>query len=258
MIDQFQLGDPCESEVEDALKSAFFPTKVQGIRLKISGKVDFLRKFVPNSDSTPARVVTPRPDIVYGYHTGPYGPFLNAQNLPVEMWKDISTVNNFSLAFPFLVVEIKAEGHVNGNPWVAMNQCLGGSTTCVNVVHQLNQLLMEYPGAKPIDDVCFGIAMDQRTATLFVAWKGGELKYNTRAIAHFLLICPEHFIRLRKMVKNIVDWGANERLKGIQGALDFLVEEIRKAGSSAAKCRTPPEASKDADRASKRTRRTKG
>ncbi|KAK7751162.1 hypothetical protein SLS62_006846 [Diatrype stigma] len=241
--EDLQHGDPSESEVQDALTSMFFPFEVGNMTLKKSGKVDFLRKFVPNSDSTPAIVVTPRPDIVYGYSARSPGPLSQAQQLSVQNWADISTVNNFSLTFPFVVVEIMAEGHANGNPWVAVSQCLGGYKTCVNVVLQLNQLLMDSTGANTVNDASFGIVMDQKSDTVLVAWKGDELKYLTWELGSFLLGRPKDSIQFRKIVKNIMDWGGNQRLKEIQDALDLIAEENRKAASSAARSRSPPEAS---------------
>lgn len=87
---------------------------------------------------------------------------------------------------------------------------------------------MKYPGAKPINDVSFGMATDHRVATLFVAWKGDNPEFLTQELDSFFLKRQEDFIRLRKIMKNILDWGANERLKEIQDALDFLAKAKQK------------------------------
>ena len=252
ILDDLQCGGSNENTVHEYLVETFFPFKeVREKNLKKDGKTELFRRFVPDSNSSPAKVVTPRPDMVYGYDAGSQGPFSEAQRLSVGDWTEASTVNNLGLAFPFFIIELKAGGHVNGNIWVATNQCLGGSTTCVNVVDRLNQLLAEYPGSKSIDDTSFSIAMDQRTATIYVSWKGEELKYFTREVDTFLLKHPTQFLRFRKIVKNILDWGAEKRLEEIRAALDYIIEEDRKAVSLAAKARSQPEAYEGLDEAPK-------
>jgi hypothetical protein len=41
------------------------------------------------------------------------------------------------LGFPFLAIEFKGDGPL----WVATNQCLGASATCVNISEKLNKQL---------------------------------------------------------------------------------------------------------------------
>lgn len=93
--------------------------------------------------------------------------------------------------------------------------------------------------------------MDQRTATIYVSWRGEELKYFTREVDTFLLKHPTQFLRFRKIVKNILDWGAEKRLEEIRAALDYIIEEDRKAVSLAAKARSQPEAYEGLDEAPK-------
>lgn len=252
ILDDLQCGGSNQNTIHEYLLETFFPYKeAREKNLKKDGKTEFFRRFVPDSSSSPAKVATPRPDMVYGYDAGSQGPFSEAQRLSVGGWTEASTVNNLGLAFPFFIIELKAGGHVNGNIWVATNQCLGGFTTCVNVVHRLNQLLAKYPGSKIMEDTSFSIAMDQRTATIYVSWRGEELKYFTREVDTFLLKHPTQFLRFRKIVKNILDWGAEKRLEEIRAALDYIIEEDRKAVSLAAKARSQPEAYEGLDEAPK-------
>ncbi|KAK7943516.1 uncharacterized protein PG986_012629 [Apiospora aurea] len=87
------------------------------------------------------------------------------------------------------------------------------------------------PGPQ-VDDAIFSIAANQYTAELLVSYlasdKDGDDCYYTRRVASFLLSDPDHFIKFRRYVKNIVDWGKGHRLRQILAALDYLVELERK------------------------------
>ena len=47
--------------------------------------------------------------------------------------------NTQGLVYPFFVIEFKADGPGgSGSMWVATNQCLGGSASCVKIAERLN------------------------------------------------------------------------------------------------------------------------
>ncbi|KAM5371674.1 hypothetical protein ACJZ2D_007954 [Fusarium nematophilum] len=69
-----------------------------------------------------------------------------------------------------------------------------------------------------------------------------NVDYYTANFESLSLQNPEHHIRFRQYVRNIVNWGAGVRLQGIRQALDQLQEESKKAASRAAKSRPPPTA----------------
>jgi hypothetical protein len=137
--------------------------------------------------------------------------------------------NNQGLMYPFFIIEFKGNG---GDLWVATNQCLGGSTLCINIAERLNR--------KPVDSTAFSIAMNGTEARLYISWKHNELDYYMQKVKSFLLQDPEHYIEFRKHVKNIIDWGKDKRLNEIREPLDALLEESRKRASEAAKSRPPP------------------
>lgn len=78
--------------------------------------------------------------------------------------------------------------------------------------------------------------MNGTEARLFISWKQQDL-FNVQKVRSFALQEPDHFIEFRKYVRNIIDWGRDERLRSIQAALDTLIEEGRKA---TLKARPPP------------------
>lgn len=82
--------------------------------------------------------------------------------------------------------------------------------------------------------------MSGTEARLYVSWKHSELDYYIRNVDSFCLQTPKDYVKFRKYVLNIIDWGKNNRLKEIRDSLDNLLEESRRRTSEAAKSRRPP------------------
>ena len=134
------------------------------------------------------------------------------------------------------------DSRAHGSLWVATNQCLGGSASCVNIAERLNRQLRQCDNQeiKPIDSAAFSIAMNGTEARLYISWKHNELDYYVRKVDSFLLQKDRDYIDFRKHMLNIIDWGKGKRLKQIRDSLDILVEENRKTASQQAKSRPPP------------------
>ncbi|KAG9236262.1 hypothetical protein BJ875DRAFT_503484 [Amylocarpus encephaloides] len=146
--------------------------------------------------------------------------------------------NSQDLIYPFFVTEFKADGPGgSGSLWVATNQCLGASVSCVNVAECLNRQLRRCKSDKvqPIDSAAFSIAMSGTEARLYISWKHNELDYYMRKVKSFSLQEPEQYVEFRKHVRNIIDWGKDWRLKEIRKSLDSLLEGNRKIASQLAK-----------------------
>ncbi|KAK6853756.1 hypothetical protein PG995_010568 [Apiospora arundinis] len=231
-----------EAQVERWFQSRVFPDETMiNDGLEVIPKSTF-QHCIPNSSSE-HKVSKPIPDLVYGYANNPgMTPFTDAQLIAGErMDPNMGGVDTHGvLSFPFFVIEYKGDGQVNGNPWVATNQCLGGSAVCTEAVNRLNSLLKNYPAARPVGNMAFSIAVSQCNAHLYVSWKSDELKYYTRMASVFCLELPEHFLDFRRHVKNILDWGKGPRLRDIQAAFDTILEEDRKIASDKAKQRSAP------------------
>ncbi|KAK8042955.1 hypothetical protein PG994_013438 [Apiospora phragmitis] len=138
--------------------------------------------------------------------------------------------------------------------WVATNQCLGGSATCTEAVSRLNYL-QQYPGARPVGNMAFSIAMNQASAELYVSWKTDELEYYMREAAAFYLKRPKGFLEFRRYVRNILDWGKGPRLEDLQEAFDTVLEEDRKIASAQAKQRPAPSSASGSSASLKRPQR---
>ncbi|KAH8759497.1 hypothetical protein F5883DRAFT_648095 [Diaporthe sp. PMI_573] len=230
-----------EPEVEDYFTGKIFPKPGASDTLKRSDRQPMAKHAVPSSDPS-LKVSTPVPDMLYGYNR--HAAFPRQQSQLISMGTGM-VANNQSLIYPFFVIEFKSDGPSGaGSLWVATNQCLGGSTSCVKIAERLNDQLRgcKSDNIKPIDSAAFSIAMSGTEARLHVSWKHNELAYYMANVESFLLQKPADYIEFRKYVRNIIDWGKHKRLNEIRDSLDSLLEEGRKRTSQAAKSRQPPPA----------------
>lgn len=126
------------------------------------------------------------------------------------------------LMYPFLAIEFTGE---SGSLWVATNRCLVASASCVKIAEYLNFLLSlrrERSKVEPIDSTVFSIAMNGTEARLYVTWKD-RIGFNMQKVDSFILQKPKDHIEFRNHVENIIDWGKDQRLKGIQDAVDAVM-----------------------------------
>ena len=222
-----------EPDVEDCFRTRIFPDRDPGDSLERSDRQPMAKHTVPSTGSG-LKISTPVPDMLYGYREEA---FAQQQAQLISMGTEM-VANNQSqgLVYPFLVVEFKGDG---GNMWVATNQCLGGSASCVNIAENLNRRLRQCKSdlVHPIDSAAFSIAINGVEARLYISWKENELDYYMANIGWFLVQDPEQYLKFRKYVRNIIDWGRDGRLEGIRKSLDSLLEESQKTELSAGRRR---------------------
>ena len=238
-----------EPDVEDYFKSKIFAKPEPLGSLKRIDKIPMAKHIVPDVGSK-LKVSIPVPDMLYGYNSIGAFPQQQAQ---LRFMGNEMVANSQDLIYPFFVIEFKADGPGGyGSLWVATNQCVGASVSCVNVTERLNRQLRQCKSDKvqPIDSAAFSIAMSGTEARLYISWKHNELDYYMRKVKSFSLQEPEQYVEFRKHVRNIIDWGRDKRLKEIQNSLDSLLEENRKMASQDASSRhfsiSSPNASPDA------------
>ncbi|TAQ85520.1 hypothetical protein B7494_g6176 [Chlorociboria aeruginascens] len=240
-----------EPAVENYFKANIFPEPGRSDSLKRIDKNPIAKQVVPSVGSN-LKVSTPVPDMLYGYNR--LGAFPQQQTQLISMGTEI-IANSQGLIFPFFVIEFKADGPGgSGSMWVATNQCLGGSASCVNIAERLNRQLRQCKNkeVRPINSAAFSIAMNGTEARLYVSWKHDELKYYMQKIDSFLLQKPKDYVEFRRYVRNIIDWGKDKRLKEIRDSLDNLLEENRKIASQQAKSRPPPSSNDSASSSSQK------
>lgn len=211
--------------------------------------------------SATERISVPKPDFLYGYAGSSVplpgnvcpapsfdavaaSPFSQPQLLAQEKLdkypgQKFARANSERLLFPFFVVELKADAGTGGSIWVAGNQGAGGSAACLNAAERLNDLLQE-TNQPMIDNLTYCVAMDQRSAQLYVSWKPDRLTYYMYEVRSYVLSRNEEFKDFRRHVRNILDWGKDRRLQQIRDALDAILEEDCKRTAEGAKNRSTP------------------
>ena len=213
-----------EAEVKDFFKSKIFPEKLLGDRLMHSSDLPFASGAVIGANH-PHKVSIPKPDLVYGYNRGTFSmqQSTNLWSMGTEM-----VANSQDLLYPFFVAELKSDGPAGaGSLWVATNQCLGASASCVDMIERLNERLSLRVSNRDhsLNTTVFSIAMNGTEARLYVTWKQEKIRFLTRKIDSFLLQDPDHYVRFHKIVHSIIRWGKGRRFDAIRNSLDALFEQ---------------------------------
>ena len=133
--------------------------------------------------------------------------------------------------WPFFMIELKAASR-GGTHFVGENQAAGAGAHCVKSVETLFSFTQrERIEEKTFDSLVFSCVADAQHGTLWVHWRdseaNGELKYkNTELRDYAWKHDPKDLVDFRRAVRNIIDYGVNERLPEIKEALDVLVQQV--------------------------------
>lgn len=232
------LGLFCsESQVFRLFGRFVFPEPVNGNcppaqGLKAVSELAIARHLLPVDPNASLPVSQPRPDLLYGY---PDSVFTYTQ-MVVLRWIH-PQIRRYTrpcsgIELPFLAAEFMASVGMLGNLWSATNECAGTSAASLQALDALNVALDEAGCGAPVDNFFYSFAIDNDLAQLFVAWKDSTsegVQVCMQRIESFLLSDPEHFVRLRRRVLGILEWGKGERLAAIHRALDSLQQAREKA-----------------------------
>lgn len=226
------IGHKYETSIEAYFKEldahkVFLPADIDGGILQLCCKVPMKKEDVPNDADMPERISTPCPDMLYGYQTA--GAFTIKESVLLKkilMGHGGGKVD--SLVLPFLLVEFKGGW---GNMNTAANQCLGGSATCVRIAERLNDYLDAAKAsgsnisAERIDTTVFSVAIDGLMAMFYATSKVGKNEYRMQYVSILVLQNPEDYVKMRRMIRNIIDWGREKRLASILRLLRALAAE---------------------------------
>ncbi|WKT48624.1 hypothetical protein QSH57_013554 [Fusarium oxysporum f. sp. vasinfectum] len=201
-----------EAKVEDFVRNNVIPLSSGIDKIKRSDRVFVGRAIIPITNPY-ARISVPVPDLLYGYRLSA---FEQDQRMQIATCGNFAFANSEGLTFPFFAVEFKGDGPSSK-----------ASTACIHISEKLKDRLekcKDIEPSKPLDSTSFSVAMNGTEARLHVSWKDGDFIY-TQKIKTFILQRPEEFLEFRRFVRNIIDWGRDERLECIKSGLDVLIEE---------------------------------
>lgn len=181
--------------------------------------VPFSREAVPGAIQPDAtRVSMPWPDVAYGYIK---------KAITTQQSLELATITpsrgqvSKELRFPFLVIEAKG---TQGDMSIALNQCLGGTAACANAIKGLNSLAEEY-GVESVENIVFGITMNESTAYVHVMWWEADGEYFLQQrIGAFTFTAEDGIRGFREIVIKIARWGKDVRLKAIAATIDMIRE----------------------------------
>ncbi|KAM0432319.1 hypothetical protein ACHAPT_004859 [Fusarium lateritium] len=188
--------------------------------LNVSG--DLIYHHLMRRMDSQISIQAPVPDVMYGYRE-------TALRRPdgIPSWViDDGKATESSLFYPFLTVQMQGHGWESGGCMHrATNECMIASSICVRMLDKLNQrLAVRQRGDEStvINSAAFSIAMNGAVARLYVTFAWDETRDHVYKVASFVLEDPSHHRRLHRFIQSIIDWGKNERLQEIRGAIDFI------------------------------------
>ncbi|KAM0432326.1 hypothetical protein ACHAPT_004867 [Fusarium lateritium] len=161
----------------------------------------------------------PTPTMLYGYS---FDVFSDVEKQQAALLEAEATMS--CLLYPFFTIDIRCDGPTStGSLWEATNTCLASSAACVSLFSKLERRVRQTsrPFAPELSNVAFSVAMSGTEARLFVTCTVDEGMYGMFKAKSFLLQDPDHHIKFRKCVRNILEWGQH-RLGKIREALRFL------------------------------------
>ncbi|MCJ1482300.1 hypothetical protein MMC06_002463 [Schaereria dolodes] len=182
--------------------------------------------YTPGSRYLP--IVTPIPDFHYGY---PYQSFTKSQSRLPEVLQHPRlrpyAQPNSSTYWPFFAVEYKSQSRL-GSTWVAENQNAGTGAHCVNSIETLLNYTKTTEQRQITDSLAFSCVADSHNAALWVHWRedGVDPRFVSSEIGYYHFHRPSDIRKFRSSVKNIIDYGLNERLLMIQNALSDILPQI--------------------------------
>lgn len=126
--------------------------------------------------------------------------------------------------WPFFVAEFKS-GSRGGTRWVAENQNAGTGCHCVNSMETLLKYTRKQDLPRQIiDSLAFSCVADADFGSLWVHWlesetDNGPRRFVSSEVDSYLFKKPADLRQFRASVRNIIEYGINERLPIIKEAL---------------------------------------
>ncbi|KAL7628008.1 hypothetical protein AAE478_002204 [Parahypoxylon ruwenzoriense] len=135
-------------------------------------------------------------------------------------------INDEGVLFPYLIVEIVPSRCDTGR-WVSTNRYLTGSAVCVSA----NDVVLKEGNA------VFGIVIDETVASFYIMWKN-DTDYVAEEFTCFALRSWDGYIQCWRLIYNIHNWAASERVAAIKKYLDVGVPELPVAPQDASSVST--------------------
>jgi hypothetical protein len=188
----------------------------------------------------PLPLPKPKPDLVFGYSEAAFTRNqLGTIDLLIDKSGQSYAVPDKELRFPFLDVDFKSQAK-NGTHYIATNQAAGAGAAALNGNLELTRRSFGVEKLDFNEPQFFSLTMDHAYAQINVHWlsrgvQDGPFSFHVEGLSRHFLDDPIGIRAVTRAIKNILDYGADARLRKLCEALDAYREKIileRKATTS--------------------------
>ena len=211
--------------------------KVPDTRLEVTSGQTWVNAtpvpLAPTILANPLPLPKPQPDLCYGYAETPFS--VDQQDTISILAEDKVGLSyakpNDELLFPYLNIEFKSAGKDGTHP-IATNQVAGAGAIVSYGNLQLSQRAYGDGHFDFDEPQFFSISMDQMFAQVNVHWVSqpvpGQYYFHIRKISRHLLDDPVGVRAIQRALKNILDYGANNRLRKYAKHLTSIAKFLHK------------------------------
>ncbi|KAK5562146.1 hypothetical protein LTR43_012259, partial [Exophiala xenobiotica] len=237
-----------QDDAEDKIIKQFVPDiipsmkKIPDQRLEMNADQPWFNSVPVPLDSSiltnPLPLPKPKPDLAFGYSETA---FTRNQLGTIDLLVDDQFGRSYAVLdqkvrFPFLEVEFKSQAK-NGTHYIATNQAAGaGAVALSGYMDMIRRGLKEFDYEEPL---YFSVTMDHELARINVHWlrapaeKGGQHSFHVEGLSKHLLDDADGIRALSLAIKNILDNGADARLRTLCAALDSYRKTVTRNKSAA-------------------------
>ena len=185
----------------------------------------------PDVLAAPLPLPKPKPDLSFGYSQGA---FTHKQLAVIDLLIDQAgrsyALPDKKIRFPFLAVEFKSQAKM-GTHFTAMNQAANAGSIATNGVLELMRRSFDDEQLKVNEPQFFSLSMDHASACVNVHWlcadaEEGRFSFHVEGLSKHFLDHEDGIRAVRRAVRNIMDYGANERLITLCRALDAYRQKV--------------------------------
>ena len=186
----------------------------------------------PDVLTNPIPLPKPKPDLAFGYSQDA---FSHKQLMTIELLVDDEfgrsyVVPDQKLQFPFLDIEFKSQAK-GGTHYIATNQAAGAGAIALNGNLELMQRSFGMTNFDYDEPQFFSITMDHELARINIHWlkppaDGGHQSFHVEGLSQHLLRDASGIRAVTRAIKNILDYGADTRLRTLCKALDAYRDTV--------------------------------
>ncbi|KAA6408220.1 MAG: hypothetical protein FRX48_07962 [Lasallia pustulata] len=185
----------------------------------------------PSVLKTPLPLPKPKPDVAFGYSESA---FTRGQDGTIDILTDQSERSyakpNKNLRLPFFDVEFKSQAN-GGSHFIAANQAANAGSIALQGNLELIRRGFSVDNLDHNEPQFFSLSMDHKFAQINVHWLGidaddGQFSFHVEDLSAYRLNELDDLRAFQRAVKNILDYGVDERLQTLCEALNAYRQKV--------------------------------